>query len=232
MTDILLTGILHAGLTGIALFLLTKRFPLKDWWLLYLLIVAGYAALFLTPQLPGTAQAWSGRGLVALLSLVFIFTYPSLEKKDYGWTLKINKGSLLQIVLATVAAAVLLNLPDILNHEPKLVTTEKLAYTATLPGIAEELLYRGVLLSLLNKGLGHKFRLAGASMGWGAVVVALLYGMLHGLTVFNHFHVNLEPTPLILTSLSGFFFCWVKERSGSLWPAMVSHNLINLAGLI
>ncbi len=231
MTDILLTGILHAGLTGIALILLTNRFPLKNWWILYLLIISGYAALFLTPQLPGTAELWSGRGLVTLLSLVFIYTYPALQKTDYRWTWKTNPGSLFPIALATLAVALLLNLPGFLNHQSKLVTTEKIVYAATLPGIAEELLYRGVFLAILNKGLGYKFQLAGATMGWGAALVGLLYGMLHGLFVFNHFNVNLETTPLILTSLSGFFFCWVRERSGSIWPAMVSHNLINMAGL-
>lgn len=232
MTDIVLTGVLHAGITGFLLLLLQRRIALRQWWLLYALIIVSYALIFLTPQLPGSSMAWGGRILVTLLALAFIYSYPSLNKKDYGWTWKTASGSLLPVIIATVVAGVLLNLPGYLNPSSNIISTENLAYTASLPGIAEELLYRGVLLALLNKGLSQRFRLAGASIGWGSALVALLYGMFHGLTVFNHYHFGLQAMPLILTTLSGFFFCWVKERTGSLWPAVVSHNLINLAGLI
>ncbi len=78
--------------------------------------------------------------------------------------------------------------------------------TALGAPLAEELLFRGFLHSLLRCWLGP----------WPAIVAgALLFGLLHGL------HYALPIAAL------GLFFGWLRERSGSLLPSMVAHALHN-----
>lgn len=56
---------------------------------------------------------------------------------------------------------------------------ELYAYEATMPGLAEELALRGVLLGLLNLALARRFRLFGAAFGWGVVLQAVPFAALH-----------------------------------------------------
>ena len=233
MTDLLLTGILHAGITGFILLLLQRKIDLKAWWLLYVLIIVHHCLTYIIPSpFPGLSQNWQGKAAVSLLALGFIYTYPKIEKADYGWRWNIHPKSLLPVVAGTLLMALVMNLPAWLQHQEISRTTEKLIYFSSLPGIAEELMYRGVFLALLNSSLGKGFRIAGATMGWGSFIVAVLFGCFHGISVINLYHLGHNEIAFALTFLSGFFFCWVKERTGSLWPAILSHNLINLASLM
>lgn len=233
MTDLILTGLLHAGITGFLLLLIQRKIDLKTWWLLYIIIVVHHSLTYSIPsQASNLRQNWQGKGAVILFALVFIASYPGLRKADYGWSWKTTPRSLLPIAAGTLLMAFVMNLPAWIQHNPSTITTEKLLYISSLPGIAEELIYRGILLALLNKVLGKPFRFAGAQMGMGAVIVGVLYGCFHGISIVNHYHLGHNELSFALTFLSGFFFCWVKERTGSLWPAILSHNLINLASLI
>lgn len=79
---------------------------------------------------------------------------------------------------------------------------------ATLTATAEELLFRGALQSLIGV--------------WGQ---ALVFGLLH-------------PMPrrawsyTLYAALSGLAFGYAALLSGSLWPGLVAHFLINLQGLL
>ncbi|MBQ7860155.1 MAG: CPBP family intramembrane metalloprotease [Faecalibacterium sp.] len=75
-----------------------------------------------------------------------------------------------------------------------------------MPAVLEELLFRGVLQVLLRP--------------WGAwlaiVGQAVLFGVLHG-----------SLSAVVYAVLSGLFFGWLAEQSGSLWPGMVLHGINN-----
>lgn len=77
--------------------------------------------------------------------------------------------------------------------------------------LAEEVLFRGYLQTLLRVWLGP----------WPAiVVVGILFGLMHGLEY---------ATPI---TLLGFYFAWLRERSGSLLPSMVAHALHNTIAVV
>lgn len=78
-----------------------------------------------------------------------------------------------------------------------------------LPGIMEELFFRGVLQSsLMSAGA------AGAALFWQAVA-------------FSLFHV--DALYLLPPFLAGLLLGFIRQRCGSLWPAMLTHMSLNLS---
>ncbi|MFP4624091.1 MAG: CPBP family intramembrane glutamic endopeptidase [Gemmatimonadota bacterium] len=85
-------------------------------------------------------------------------------------------------------------------------------FLAVLPGIGEEIAFRGLLLH----GLRRRFR---------PVALALVVGLIFGL-----FHVSLFR--LIPTTYLGVLLAGVTLLTGSIFPAMLWHALNNAAALV
>lgn len=81
-----------------------------------------------------------------------------------------------------------------------------LLFGAVLTPIGEELLFRGVSFGWLRR---WGFALA-------AVVSSVIFGLAHGVNA-------VLPAAILL----GLVHAWLYERSGSLWPAVISHAVNN-----
>jgi membrane protease YdiL (CAAX protease family) len=98
-----------------------------------------------------------------------------------------------------------------------------------MPGLAEELLFRGLYQSLLNRVFGRCWRLGGAQFGWALPITAVLFAGANGLVAVDsqlHARIVLPAAiaPFMLSLVSG----WVRERTNSVWPSVLGHNLSNL----
>ncbi len=80
----------------------------------------------------------------------------------------------------------------------------------------EELLFRGVLLTSLARSWGR---------APGAVVVTMVFVLMHALEVFQYW-----PAAFAVT-VGGVALVWARLRTGSLFPGMVLHGSYNL-GLV
>jgi membrane protease YdiL (CAAX protease family) len=78
---------------------------------------------------------------------------------------------------------------------------------AVLPPIFEELGFRGVVFSLLGRGLEPKETI---------LLSAVAFGLLH-----------LSVPSLVTHVPLGLYFGWLRQRSGSLYPSMFAHFLHN-----
>jgi hypothetical protein len=74
---------------------------------------------------------------------------------------------------------------------------------AVVPGICEELLFRGYAQRQLERGLG---------VGWGIALSGLLFGLYH-----------LRLSQLLPLAVLGVYLAYLTWRTGSLWPAIVVH---------
>lgn len=83
--------------------------------------------------------------------------------------------------------------------------------------LVEEVLFRGALLSALLRRL---------PVGWAVAACVLLFGVVHlpGL----HFKWYALPD-LMLLALA---LCWLRLKSGSLWPAVLAHGVNNAVAMI
>ena len=62
-----------------------------------------------------------------------------------------------------------------------------------MPGVAEELVYRGVFLSLFDRAFGRPWCVAGADVGWGTIAVAVVFAAVHAVNVDRGGTVHIEP---------------------------------------
>ena len=75
------------------------------------------------------------------------------------------------------------------------------------PAVFEELAFRGIVQGRLTALLGR---------GTGICVTGTAFGLAHGVTAGLPFHIGL-----------GIYLCWLRDRSDSLLPGMVTHFLYN-----
>jgi membrane protease YdiL (CAAX protease family) len=102
-------------------------------------------------------------------------------------------------------------------------------YEASMPGLGEEIMYRGLMLMVLNEAFGRPWKLAGIEFGWGFVIISALFGIVHGIEVKTGaaFAVNFYWSAMIFPAATGVVLAWLRERTGSVWPSVLFHNFVN-----
>lgn len=105
---------------------------------------------------------------------------------------------------------------------------ETALFQATLPGLSEEFVYRGILLGLLNKTFPIKWKLLNTRFGWGLVLTSVLFGLVHGLAITENWTVGFNSQRFFMTGTLGFALGFIKEKAKSLVPAVLFHDLWNL----
>lgn len=212
----------------------TKRRPIKEIAFFLLLMILDNLIMSSSP-IPGFMHGyrtdWYIKTEETILALVFMFLYRNISYKEYGLTTTVSKNSITPIIIVFIVLMLLVNGPLYLKNGFTIPNAETAFYNATMPGIAQELLYRGALLGLLNRGFGKSWRFAGANLGWGAVITSILYGLIHSLQPGDGLSAHFDMIRFLITGGIGFALAWTKERSGSIIPAILGHNFLNFTAL-
>ena len=137
-----------------------------------------------------------------------------------GWL----KPSIIALLIAAAVPAVVFSLGSRVR-----LTGEGWAYLLVMPGLAEELLFRGLYQSLLNRAFGRCWRLGGAQFGGGLLITSVLFAGANGLVaVDSQMHARIVLPAAIAPFLSSLVSGWVRERTNSVWPSVLGHNLSNI----
>ena len=170
---------------------------------------------------------WQESLLTTAWPLLLVSFIPGLSLASIGVTSKVEPGwfkpSLVALLIAVAVPAV------VFSHGSRVTLTgEGWAYLLLMPGLAEEILFRGLYQSLLNRAFGRPWRFVGAQFGWGLLVTSVLFAGANGLIAVDdglHARVVIPAAiaPLIASLVSG----WVRERTNSVWPSVCGHNLSN-----
>ena len=197
-------------------------------WLLSGLFLLDLACL-LSPRLPFMPQGWNwqGKSLELLWVFAFVATGNAGTIADFGFRWRLEKGSAVPLLLA-VGLALLFPLWGIFAGGFSMPTdVETLLFQLTLPGIAEELVFRGVFQSLLNQVFGRPWKMLGAPVGWGFVITLVLFTMGHGIFVNSSLRLQTSLFSMVPALYLGAVLGWMRERGGSLWPCILLHNAVN-----
>lgn len=165
-----------------------------------------------------SAQLATGAVLVAL----FWRRHVELSRERLGLTLRQAPGSIPWSAAGLVALVILGLLPGGMEGAAA-ASPGALGwlYHLTLPGIEEELMYRGLLLSLLAAALGGE-------RVWAAVMATLVFALAHGVTPGAE-GIGVNFVMLGYTLLVGAILAAMRLRCGSLLLPALGHNLIGLA---
>jgi membrane protease YdiL (CAAX protease family) len=202
-------GYALAAVAGLLLFLSLREVPL---------LVPG-------PRWLGEHWNWSGSllAVAGVLLLAATLVRHGLRWSDFGLTLAQRSGSSGPAVLVTLAA-LLLNLLLMAGSSFRLpaVSVETWLFQASMPGVVEETVFRGVLLALAERALAPRWpcwNLGGAPIGPGGLWVTLLFVALHDPSV--HTLTGVLPAALL--------YLWLRARTGSLVAPILAHNAWNLS---
>jgi membrane protease YdiL (CAAX protease family) len=174
---------------------------------------------------------WLGKLLAILLSLGVIYWLRWVSPAESGLQRPGPNSWRVVGLVALTAAALQLASGYLVRHQVRPPNTEALLYQLTMPGLTEELFERGILLGLLNRVFPRTIPFFGTRTSWGGLAGIVLFILGHGFT-FAH-SSTLTPTAdfplgrIVDKLLFGTLFLWVRERSGSCWAAVGTHNLTN-----
>ena len=99
------------------------------------------------------------------------------------------------------------------------VTLETWLYQASMPGLVEELLFRGVLLALLDRAFVARRKVSASRSAGVRRWSRLVFLALHGVRI-GHL-TGVLPAALL--------FLWLRQLTGSLVMPIAVHNLWNLS---
>jgi membrane protease YdiL (CAAX protease family) len=96
-----------------------------------------------------------------------------------------------------------------------------------MPGLAEELAFRGIAPALL---LGLvRGKTAAREIPWAVIVIAAIpFGLIHGLG-FSDGAYSFAVEPALWTFTGGIAYGWLRFSTGSLLFPLLAHSLANVA---
>lgn len=210
-----------------------KNFSLS--WLVVAVLLVVLNDILLTnaygsfPDFIGGTKNWQGK-VLALGAVLAVAALPTFGWARCGLRISQEPGSLKATIPVAAAycaffIAIALAFPD------GKATAEETAFQLTMPGIAEEPFYRGVLLFAFDQAFKARKRIFGVDWGWGAVLSCFLFGMDHAFG-FSDGNFSFDAITLALTALPSFLAVWLRMRTGSLLLPVLLHNFGNSFSLL
>ena len=98
-----------------------------------------------------------------------------------------------------------------------------------MPGLDEEIAWRGIMLGILSNSLKPKFNIGSFNLGNPAIIItSILFGLGHSFGMTNSWEFYQNWFEFANTFLIGLIFCWITIRSGSILIPILLHNLMNI----
>lgn len=188
--------------------------------LLVLYLIALAVAGWLLPA-PWAAWAPALAAFAVLLTAQPFVALGVLSRAEIG--LNAPRAGTTRVVLIAIGLALALNVVVMLVRGAAPVRLGAMTVAAVLvAAVLEEVVFRGVLLALLDRALPQRWRVAGAYIGWGGLALTAAFIALHGL----------RPGLLLGVVPAALLYLWLRERTGSLLAPIAAHLAWNLSVLI
>ncbi len=172
---------------------------------------------------------WQGK-VLALVATLAIAAAPRFGWRQAGITLQQAPGSLrASLPIAVGYCAFFLAIALVFPDDPP--TGETIAFQLTMPGLEEELFYRGLLLLALDNAFTARKRLLGVDWGWGAILSCALFGLAHAFRYADG-SFSFDPIYMALTAVPSLLAVWLRLRTGSVLIPVLLHNFGNAIGLM
>ncbi|WP_312765921.1 CPBP family intramembrane glutamic endopeptidase [Epilithonimonas sp.] len=219
-------------------FLKSKKGNLKFLLLFVLIFLTdNYLQIFSKFYLPdfGLKFPWIGKLSSLISALLFIFFVNKNDKKEIGFTTSINSKTQLKygvlIFLGFLIFDFIFKL--ILFQKGGEFDLETFAFQATMPGLTEEILFRGIYLWIFDKVFLPKWNFKGIQFGWGFIIITLLFGVAHGIVLTTDHQFKFDIITIVyLTLISSLSVGILRKFSGNLIYPILGHNVINVMNAI
>ncbi len=210
------------------LVLICTRFKPRWGWLLlavgfYLTNGIMLAVPQLVPSLHVGHSNWTGK-LLAILASICWFRLTGLFREEVGLRLPTgSRGWIISILGILLLAAC--STWERLGAGTQLYGAETLAFQAIMPGLDEELVYRGVLLALLVRSFT-----AAKGRVLSALVVIIMFWLAHVVSIRAGTILITTVKPDVL--LASTLFIVLRLLSGSIVITTIAHNIDNVVNVV
>lgn len=188
-------------------------------------------ALLEIPRVDGFQHlhwSWQESLLSSAWPFLLVALIPGISLTSIGVTSRLHSGWLKPSLVAGLVALAVPAVFFVLGARRKL-DGEGWAFLLIMPGLAQELVFRGVYQSLLNRVFGKPWRWANAEFGWGLIITAILFVGFNGLVFVDpQLSARMVLPAAIAPFLSSLVSGWVRERTNSVWLCVFGHNLSNI----
>jgi len=188
--------------------------------------------VFSTPDLIPGRYNWEGK----ILGIAFLLVAGALvfrgHMKSCGLTLS-QKGPAPVAGVTVAALTAIATAAYIFWYFPG-VKSEPIsdwAYQLTMPSLDEEFLYRGVMLVLLERAFSPTIRIAGAPLGFAALITTLQFYITHAMGVGADWSITMVWGD-ILPLITGALWVYVRAATGSVLLPVLLHSWLNTADYI
>jgi len=220
-------------------FFKSKKGNLKFLLLFIIIFLADtYLQIFskqLIPDFFGLKFTWIGKFLSLVLSLSVIYFVSKNDRKEIGFTASTNSKKQIKFGVLFFLGFLTFDFifKFILFPKGGEFDLETFVFQATMPGLTEEILFRGIYLWIFDKVFLPNWNYKGITFGWSFVIVTLLFGVAHGVVLTSDYQFKFDLITIIyLTLISSFSLGILRKFSGNLIYSVVGHNVINVMNAI
>jgi len=232
ITTLMQAGVLVAfGVLGA--FLFRRDFRLL-WFIGAVVLFLVYAALltrgfWTLPRLfPEADWHWTGK-IFSFIGMLIVASLPIFGLKRTGLTLSQGPKPWPAFLLFFVLSGLFFYMA--ISGADGRDDWETIAFQWTMPGLDEELFFRGVFLVALNEAFRSRVSVLGAPIGYGGLLTSLVFGLVHALN-YTSAGVSFELMAFVVTGLPSLILLWLRERTGSLLLPILGHNISNGASTL
>ncbi|KFC18640.1 CPBP family intramembrane glutamic endopeptidase [Chryseobacterium sp. FH1] len=191
--------------------------------------------LYFDLEFIGLKFAWIGKILSLCFGLIVIFSVSKKDRQEIGFTTKTNSKSQVKSGVLIFLGFLVFDFIFKMILFPKGgdFDLETFAFQMTMPGLTEELVFRGILFWLLDKAFEPKWNFKGVKFGWGFVIITILFAEAHGVMLTENYDFKFDIiTILYLTVISSLSVGILRKLSGNLIFPILGHNAINTINAI
>jgi hypothetical protein len=189
-----------------------------------LVLPVGFESL----NLIGGSWNWTGKLFSILGSITFYYLFRDELAENNFLTMGQKRGSSKFTLIGTILLVVPSVLVAFFFSGELSMDLETLGFQLTMPGIDEEIAYRGILLGLLASSLSDEVKLGRLNLKHpGIWVTSILFGLAHGLRFSGIIQMNWFS--FSMTFVVGFILAWMTLKSRSILVPILAHNLLNFS---
>lgn len=177
---------------------------------------------------PEASWNWAGK-LMSLAGVLAICALPAIGWTRAGITLRQGKGWIAAAVVLALLGGLFFNLA--ISNPDGRDDWETIAFQWTMPGLDEEIFYRGLFLLAMNEAFSARARILGAPVGYGGLLATVLFGLAHGLA-YDKDGFSFDAMSFAMTGGPALILLWLKERTGSVLMPIIGHNIANGASTL
>ncbi len=219
--------ILGLGCTAAVCVLFTRRVKLGWLCAAAAYLVIDSVVVFHAPTIAGAHWNWSGKLSSVLIALVAIPLF-QLRRDEVGIRLPSGERAWVETLLGISALTGIVLALNYVFRDHTGFSREALLYQATLPGLDEELVYRGIAFALIQRAFST------AEARWSVVspilITSCMFGLAHGYSRDNG-SAHFAWFPFSYSLFVGVWLAVLRVRTRSLLGAVFAHNLANAGGL-